>query len=181
MSFSILVGTYHELIASIPSFSISEDNIKKTWTNEITKFFHEQGDKRGYNCRSKHVNGEHMGLDVVWKKDDGNIVLAVEHENRKIIDRIRRTELLKLVDVKSTNKILICYPGKDLNIILEDFRTLIMANKYAEKEYYLLMMGNQPIRKAVQDRVIEYKCYILDNNGKQIWDRDSRQIPILLE
>lgn len=177
----MLIRIHKELIASIPSFNITSYDSNKPWTDAMTKYFHELGENKGYRSRSRYSNGEHMGLDMVWKKPNGNIILALEHENKHDFEKVSRTELSKLVDVKSPNKIMICYPGNDDQLVLEELQNKIKANKYTKKEYYLLMMGSQGIEKDVLDPFIRFESYLLDNEGKIVWKTDTGTISTIME
>jgi hypothetical protein len=180
MSKNMLIRRHDELVKAIPSFNIESYRTFKPWTDAITNFFHKLGKEKGYTSRSesgKKGFGEYMGLDMVWKQSDGNIILALEHENEGNIEKMFRTELSKLVDIKCPNKILICYPGNKEQLVIDEFKKKILANKYTKREHYLLMIGSQGVGKKDTDPFIRFESCIIRNDGNIVWTRDTETIP----
>ncbi len=128
---------------------------------------------------------EHMRIDYIWRSRQGDILLAVEHENYWNWESIFKTEIPRLIDVKAAYKVGIFYPASSRNedSFIDEVQNRIRSRRYHSgvggdaQESYLFILGLDPDK---ENKVV-FHGHIFDAFGNKADKKLTKTISVLPE
>jgi hypothetical protein len=150
---------------------------KTKFTKAVLNFFSNLSNER------ENINGEreYLRLDYVWHSttESNNLILAVEHENKRNNERFLAEEVKHLIDVKAINKIAIYYPnlGEAKDLVNEIQHKIKNSMKLTVSENYLIIFGYMTRKrsKGRSKRAILFKAHYMNQDG-EIIKEDERVV-----
>jgi len=140
------------------------------WTEAILEYFRNQAQKEKAN-----VEPEYMLVDQVWRGQNQQILLAMEHEHQANVNEFLDKAISHLIDLRAKAKIGIFYPYLgDEKTLTDNISARILHRAISipiPNEEYLIILGFAT--KKQKHAAILFKAYFLNHHGERTGFRDQ--------
>jgi hypothetical protein len=134
------------------------------WTEAVLDYFKNQAQKE-----EARVEPEYMLVDQIWRGENQEILLAMEHEHETEVNDLLDKEISHLIDLRAKVKVGIFYPHLgDEKILMDNVSARILHRAIyvpIPNEEYLIILGF-PTKKQKRAAIL-FKAYFLNHRGER--------------